>query len=78
MNVAKWLLSLLLVLPLMELAAFIAVSAFIGFGWALGLVLAGSLAGAAHYGSVVIMLSGSVSPWATEISPFCGPIVSVA
>ena len=46
MNVAKWLLSLLLVLPLMELAAFIAVSAFIGFGWALGLVLAGSLAGA--------------------------------
>ena len=45
MNVAKWLLSMLLVLPLMELAAFIAVSAFIGFGWALGLVLAGSLAG---------------------------------
>jgi UPF0716 family protein affecting phage T7 exclusion len=32
MNVAKWLLSMLLVLPLMELAAFIAVSAFIGFG----------------------------------------------
>jgi UPF0716 protein FxsA len=45
MNVAKWLLSLLLSLPLMELVAFIAVSALIGFGWALGLVLAGSLAG---------------------------------
>ena len=45
MNVAKWLLSILLALPLMELVAFIAVSALIGFGWALGLVLAGSLAG---------------------------------
>ena len=45
MNVAKWLLSILLALPLMELVAFIAMSAFIGFGWALGLLLAGSLAG---------------------------------
>ena len=45
MNVAKWLLSLLLVLPLMELVAFIAVSALIGFSWAFGLVLAGSVAG---------------------------------
>ena len=45
MNVAKWLLSLLLVLPFTELAAFIAVSAFIGFGWALVLILAGSSGG---------------------------------
>ena len=45
MNVAKWLLSALLALPLMELVAFIAVSALIGFGWAFGLVLAGSVAG---------------------------------
>jgi len=34
MNVAKWLLSVLLALPLMELLVFIAVSALIGFGWA--------------------------------------------
>jgi UPF0716 protein FxsA len=45
MNVAKWLLSALLALPLLELVAFIAVSALIGFGWAFGLVLAGSVAG---------------------------------
>src|SRR5262245_66637147 len=45
MNVAKWLLSVLLALPLMELVAFVAVSALIGFGWAFGLVLAGSVAG---------------------------------
>ena len=45
MNVAKWLLSVLLALPLMELVAFITVSALIGFGWAFGLVLAGSVAG---------------------------------
>jgi UPF0716 protein FxsA len=45
MNVAKWLLSVLLALPLMELVAFIPVSALIGFGWAFGLVLAGSAAG---------------------------------
>ena len=32
MNVAKWLLPALLALPLMELVAFIAVSALIGFG----------------------------------------------
>ena len=36
-----------LALPVPELAVFIAVAAMIGFGWALSLVLAGSLAGAA-------------------------------
>ena len=46
MNVAKWLLLTLLALPFLELGAFVAVGAAIGFGWALGLVLAGSLAGA--------------------------------
>lgn len=46
MNVAKWLLWAVLALPFLELAAFIAVAAAIGFGWALSLILAGSLAGA--------------------------------
>jgi UPF0716 protein FxsA len=46
MNVAKWLLLALLALPVMELAAFLAVAATIGLGWALILVLATSLAGA--------------------------------
>ena len=46
MNVAKWLLLGLLALPFMELAAFVAVAATIGFGWALTLILATSLAGA--------------------------------
>ena len=46
MNVAKWLLLMLLALPFLELAAFIAVAATIGFGWALVLVLAGSFTGA--------------------------------
>ena len=45
MNVAKWLLSALLLLPFLELVTFIAVAAAIGFGWALALVLASSLAG---------------------------------
>jgi len=45
MNVAKWLLLTLLALSFLELGAFVAVAAAIGFGWALGLVLAGSLAG---------------------------------
>jgi UPF0716 protein FxsA len=44
-NVAKWALLALLALPLLELAAFLAVAAVIGFGWALCLVLGGSLAG---------------------------------
>jgi UPF0716 protein FxsA len=46
MNVAKWLLLMLLALPFLELAAFVAVAAAIGFGWALVLVLAGSFTGA--------------------------------
>ena len=46
MNVAKWLLLTLLALPFLELAAFVDMAAAIGFGWALGLVLTGSLAGA--------------------------------
>ncbi len=45
MNVAKWLLLALLMLPLAELAAFIAVAAAYGFLTALGLLLAGTLAG---------------------------------
>ncbi len=46
MNVAKWLLLALLTLPFMELAVFIAVTESIGFLWALGLLLATSVAGA--------------------------------
>ena len=45
MNVAKWALLTLLMLPFLELAAFIAVAATVGFALALTLVLAGSLAG---------------------------------
>jgi UPF0716 protein FxsA len=43
MNVAKWVILAVLALPILELAAFIAVVATIGFGWALSLILAGSL-----------------------------------
>jgi UPF0716 protein FxsA len=46
MNVAKWLLLALLTLPLAELVVFIVVASYIGFAWAVLLVLAGSLAGA--------------------------------
>lgn len=46
MNVAKWLLYALLLLPLAELAAFIAVAAAVGFLWAVALLAAGSFAGA--------------------------------
>jgi UPF0716 protein FxsA len=46
MNVAKWLLLALLALPIMELAAFIAVAQAIGFLWALALMAATSMAGA--------------------------------
>jgi len=46
MNVAKYLLLAVLLLPAAELAAFIAVAAAIGFLWALALVAAGSFAGA--------------------------------
>lgn len=45
MNVAKYLLLALLMLPLAELVAFIAVAAAIGFFPALALVMAGSFAG---------------------------------
>lgn len=45
MNVAKYLFLALLALPLAELAAFIVVAVAIGFLWAVGLVLATSLAG---------------------------------
>jgi len=45
MNVAKWALLAVLALPILELAVFIAVSAIVGFGWALSLLLAGSLTG---------------------------------
>ena len=46
MNVAKWVILAILALPILELAAFVAVVAAIGFGWALSLILAGSLCGA--------------------------------
>jgi len=46
MNVAKWLLMAILLLPAAELAAFIAVAAAVGILWALALVAASSLAGA--------------------------------
>jgi UPF0716 protein FxsA len=46
MNVAKWVILAVLALPILELAVFIAVAATIGFGWALSLILAGSLCGA--------------------------------
>jgi UPF0716 protein FxsA len=45
MNMAKYLLFALLLLPVMELAAFIAVAATIGFLPALALIAAGSFAG---------------------------------
>ncbi len=45
MNVAKWVLFAVLALPFAELAAFVAVAATIGFGWALILLLTTSFAG---------------------------------
>jgi UPF0716 protein FxsA len=45
MNVAKWLLLAIVALPVAELIVFIAVAMAIGFGLAVLLVLAGSLAG---------------------------------
>lgn len=45
MRIAKWLLLAVLALPFLELAAFIAVSAAIGFGLALVLVVSTSLIG---------------------------------
>jgi len=45
MNVAKWLLATILMLPVLELAAFILVALLIGFGWAVLLIVATSFAG---------------------------------
>src|ERR1044071_2381331 len=45
MNRAKWVLWAVLAMPILELAAFVAVAAAIGFGWALSLIFAGSIAG---------------------------------
>ena len=45
MNVAKWLLLGVLALPFAELVTFIAVASYIGFAWALLLILGGSLLG---------------------------------
>jgi UPF0716 protein FxsA len=45
MNVAKWLLLAVLALPLLEVAAFIAVASAYGFFQALGLLILGSLVG---------------------------------
>jgi UPF0716 protein FxsA len=56
-NVAKWALLAVLALPILELAVFIAVAAMVGFGWALSLVLSGSLTGLLilrHFGSAHI------------------------
>ena len=54
MNVAKWVILAVLALPILELAAFIAVVAAIGFGWALSLILAGSL-----FGALILRHAGS-------------------
>jgi UPF0716 protein FxsA len=45
MKLARWLLTALMMLPLMELAAFVAVAMAIGLGPAFGLILLGSIAG---------------------------------
>ena len=63
MNVAKWVLSVLLMLPFLELAAFIAVAVALGFGWALGLILAvRSPARSYSATSVAIISQACVSP----------------
>jgi len=75
MNVAKVLLWVVLALPVLELLAFGAVAATIGFGWALILLLAGSFAGALvlrHAGGNhiarmrVAMAEGSISSLAAD------------
>ena len=75
MNVAKVLLLVVLALPVLELLAFGAVAAAIGFGWALILLLAGSFAGAVvlrHAGGNhvarmrVAMAEGSISSLAAD------------
>ena len=45
MRIARWLLTALMLLPLMELAVFVGVAIAIGFGPAFGLILLGSIAG---------------------------------
>jgi len=72
MNVAKWVLCVLLAVPFLELAAFFAVTAAFGFGWALGLVLAGSLAGLLVLRRAALtMLHECESRWRRETSlPF--------
>lgn len=75
MNVAKVLLLIVLALPVLELLAFGAVAATIGFGWALILLLAGSFAGALvlrraggnHVARMrVAMAEGSISSLAAD------------
>lgn len=75
MNVAKVLLLSVLALPVLELIAFGAVAAAIGFGWALILLLAGSFAGVLvlrHAGGNhiarmrVAMAEGSISSLAAD------------
>jgi UPF0716 protein FxsA len=46
MRIARWLLRVLTLLPLMELVVFVIVAMAIGFGPAFGLILLGSIAGA--------------------------------
>ena len=45
MRIARWMLTALTMLPLMELVAFVVVAYAIGFGPAFGLILLGSIAG---------------------------------
>ena len=45
MKIARWLLAALMLLPLMELAVFVAVAMAIGLGPAFGLILLGSIGG---------------------------------
>jgi UPF0716 protein FxsA len=45
MPILRWLLLSLLLLPVMELIAFISVAVAIGFAWALGLIILGSFCG---------------------------------
>lgn len=75
MNVAKVLLLSVLALPVLELIAFGAVAAAIGFGWALILLLVGSFAGVLvlrHAGGNhiarmrVAMTEGSISSLAAD------------
>ena len=75
MRLARWLLTAILMLPLMELAMFVAVAAAIGFGPAFGLILLGSIggmlllrhAGGSHISRVrVAMADGNFSTLQTD------------